>query len=99
MPRYMFVAGAPAKGSKRLTVTAAKARRARIEQAVIDLDGRLETLDGAFGEAELYTICELPTNVAAASFASLMKSCQARPVRVIALPQPRRRVESLPSKV
>ncbi len=87
MPRYMFLARAVK------TSETAKARRRRLDKAAAALLGSVETLDAAFGADDLYTICELPTNAAAARFAACLRVDRTS-VRTIALPAPPRHLQT-----
>lgn len=69
MPRYLFLASYATEGVKGLVSKGGTARRVAVEKAVSDLGGRVETFDFAFGEDDVYTICELPDNEAAAALA------------------------------
>jgi hypothetical protein len=82
LPRYLFIAsadGAPA-GSDPCQ---------RIQQAATALNGWVERLASPFGEGMIYTICQLPSNRAAASLATVIRSVYATEVRTVALPRSR----------
>jgi hypothetical protein len=88
LPRYLFIADTATAGP-RVTAKGEAARREKIEQAAATLDGRVERLAFPFGDGMIYTICELPSNTAAASFATIMRSAYATGIRTVALPKPR----------
>jgi hypothetical protein len=90
LPRYMFIAGAAT--GRPLSAKAQAARREKIQQAAAKLDGRIERLASPFGDGMIYTICELPSNRAAASFAIVLRAAYATGVRTVALPGPRRQL-------
>ncbi len=50
----------------------------------------MERLASPFGDGMIYTICELPSNRAAASFATVMRAAYDTGVRTVALPKPSR---------
>jgi hypothetical protein len=87
LPRYLFIAGTagPPISAKREA-----ARREKIQQAAVKLDGHVERLASPFGDGMIYTICQLPSNRAAASFATIMRAAYATGIRTVALPKPRR---------
>lgn len=97
LPRYLFIAGTATPGPA-ISAQAEEARCARIQQAALKLDGHVERLASPFGDAMIYTICQLPSNRAAASFATIMRAAYATGVRTVALPKPRRRVTYLTSE-
>ncbi len=93
LPRYLFIAGTAA--GPPITATGEVHRRERIQQAAAELDGSVERLASPFGDGMIYTICQLPSNRAAASFATVMQTAYATGVRTVALPKPRRRITYL----
>ncbi len=88
LSRYLFIAGAAA--GPPITATGDVDRSARIQQAAVELDGNVERRASPFGDGMIYTICQLPSNRAAASFATVMQAAYATGVRTVALPKPRR---------
>ena len=97
MPRYMFITGTAAAGASS-TAKVEAARCKKIQQAAVKLDGCIERLASPFGDGMIYTICELPSNRAAASFATIMRAVYGTGVRTVALPKPRRHVTYLTSE-
>ncbi len=61
----------------------------RIQRAAAALNGWVERLAAPFGEGLIYTICQLPSNGAAASLATVMRAAYATEVRTVALPRSR----------
>jgi hypothetical protein len=94
LPRFMFITGTATAGPP-ITAKRELARRERIQQTAVDLQGQVERLASPFGDGMIYTICQLPSNRAAASFATVMRALYATGVRTVALPIPRRRVAYL----
>jgi hypothetical protein len=88
LPRYMFIASMPA--GRAATAKAETVRREKMQRAALSLDGCVERLASPFGDGMIYTICELPSNRAAASFATVMRAAYNAEVRTVALPKPRR---------
>jgi len=59
-----------------------------IEKLAADMGGRMETFDFAFGEDDVYTLCELPDNKAAAAVALAVNSTGLAHVRTVVLLSP-----------
>ena len=62
MSRYMFIARYDSAGVKGVVSKGGTARASVIKKVAADLGGRMETFDFAFGEDDVYTLCELPDN-------------------------------------
>ena len=92
MPRFLFITA-----TARPPIIAKREvdRRERMQQAAAELDGEVERLASPFGDGMVYTICQLPSNRAAASFATVMRAVYATGVRTVALPKPRRHITYL----
>jgi uncharacterized protein with GYD domain len=65
MPKYLWVASYSPEGSKGLLKEGGTSRRRVVEKLVQGLGGRLESFYYAFGEDDVYAICEFPDNVSA----------------------------------
>ena len=85
MSRYMFIARYDSSGARGVVSKGGTARAAAVEQAASQLGGRMETFDFAFGEDDVYTLCELPDNKAAAAFALAVNSAGLAHVRTVVL--------------
>ncbi len=59
-----------------------------IEKVAADAGGRMVTFDFAFGEDDVFTLCELPDNKAAASVALAVNSTGLAHVRTVVLISP-----------
>lgn len=88
MSRYMFIARYDSAGTKGVVSKGGSARAAVIEKLAADLGGRMETFDFAFGEDDVYTLCELPDNRAAAAVALAVNSTGLARVRTVVLMSP-----------
>jgi uncharacterized protein with GYD domain len=88
MPRYLFIASYAPEGAKGVLSKGGSARQTAIEKSVADLGGRVETFDFAFGDADVFTICELPDNKAAAALALAVNSSGGTKVKTIVLMTP-----------
>ena len=67
MPRYLIIASYTAAGEQGLLAKGGTARRASVTEMVEKLGGKVETFDFAFGEDDVFVVCDLPDNVTAAS--------------------------------
>ena len=65
MPKYLIQASYSPDGVKGLLKGGGSARRAAVEAAAKSAGGRVEALYFAFGETDVYGICELPDSVTA----------------------------------
>ena len=88
MSRYLFIARYDSAGVKGVVSKGGTARASVIKKVAADLGGRMETFDFAFGEDDVYTLCELPDNKAAASFAMAVNSTGLAHVRTVVLMSP-----------
>jgi hypothetical protein len=86
LPRFMFIA---AGASSAHDGTRAESECHRIQVAAAALNGWVERVASPFGEGMIYTICQLPSNGAAASLATVMRAVYATEVRTVALPSSR----------
>lgn len=69
MSRYLIEASYTTEGLKGVLADGATSRVAAVEQLVAGAGGSLVSLDFAFGDTDVYGICELPDDEAAASVA------------------------------
>ncbi|HLM16664.1 MAG TPA: GYD domain-containing protein [Acidimicrobiia bacterium] len=67
MPRFLIIANYTAHGEEGLLAKGGTARRTSVTEMVEGLGGRIETFDFAFGEDDVFVVCELPDNVTAAA--------------------------------
>lgn len=88
MPRYMFIARYDSAGAKGVLAKGGTARAGVIEKAAAASGGRMVTFDFAFGDDDVFTICELPDNKAAAALALTVNSTGLAHVRTVVLITP-----------
>jgi uncharacterized protein with GYD domain len=69
MPKYLYTANYTPEGVKGLVRDGGTGRRAAVEKAVAGAGGRLEAMYFAFGGNDVYVICDMPNNAAAAAMA------------------------------
>jgi uncharacterized protein with GYD domain len=88
MPRYLFISSYGPDGVKGLLAKGGTARRMAVEKTAADLGGHVETFDFAFGEADVYSIIDLPDNKAAAALALNVNAAGRASVKTVVLITP-----------
>lgn len=88
MPRYMFRANYTLEGLQGLMNEGGTGRRKAVETLASSLGGQLVSLDYAFGEDDVYVICELPDDEAAAAASLRIGASGAVTVHTIKLLSP-----------
>lgn len=88
MSRYLFVARYESAGVQGVMAQGGTARAKVIEAAASAAGGRMVTFDFAFGDDDVFTICELPDNKAAAALALAVNSTGLVHVRTVVLISP-----------
>lgn len=88
MSRYLFIASYGPDGVKGVLSKGGTARRGAIEKTAADLGGRMESFDFAFGEADVYTIIDLPDHRAAAALALTVNADGRASVKTVVLLTP-----------
>jgi hypothetical protein len=90
MPRYLFLVRRDGQPGPLTSAKRRGTRLRKLEVLATSLEGKIETFDSPFGDVDLYTVCDLPTNIAAARFASVLRGEHHRPVHTVLLPPPPR---------
>jgi uncharacterized protein with GYD domain len=85
MARYLLKARYASEGAQGVLRRGGTARREAVEALVTGLGGRLESFDFAFGEEDLYVVCDLPDNSAAAAVALTVNATGAVHVQTVVL--------------
>jgi len=67
MPKYLFQASYTTTGAKGVLKDGGVKRRAMVEELASGLGGNLETFYFAFGDTDVFTIMDLPDDVASAA--------------------------------
>jgi uncharacterized protein with GYD domain len=88
MPRYLIAGKYTAEGTQGLLGKGGTARRSAVTEMVEKLGGTVETFDFAFGEDDVFTICDIPDNVTAASIGLTVGASGLVGVRTIVLLTP-----------
>ena len=83
MSRYLFIARYDSTGAQGVLAKGRQGPGHRDREGGADLGGRMETFDFAFGEDDVYTLCELPDNQAAAAVALAVNSTGLAHVRTV----------------
>jgi uncharacterized protein with GYD domain len=69
MPKYLMKASYSVEGAKGLISRGGTARREAVEASMSGLGGKVESFYFAFGEDDVFILCDLPDHAAAAAFA------------------------------
>jgi uncharacterized protein with GYD domain len=88
MARYLLKARYASEGAQGVLRAGGTARRTAVEELLTGLGGRLESFDFAFGEDDLYVVCELPGNSAAAAVALTVNAAGLVQVQTVVLLTP-----------
>lgn len=88
MARYLVVANYSPEGVQGLLSGGGSARRAAVSEMVGSLGGTVETFDFAFGEDDVYVVCEMPDNVSVAAVGLAVGASGLASVRTVVLLSP-----------
>jgi uncharacterized protein with GYD domain len=88
VPRYLIIASYTAEGEQGLLAKGGTARRTSVTDMVEKLGGKVETFDFAFGEDDVFVICELPDNVTAAAIGLAVGASGLVAIRTVVLLTP-----------
>lgn len=88
MPRYLFEASYTVDGIRGIQSGGGSARRDAVAAAAESVGGSLVSLDFAFGENDVYAICDLPDNAAAAALVLTVNGTGAVAVKTTVLLTP-----------
>jgi uncharacterized protein with GYD domain len=88
MPKYMIEASYGAEGVKGVAAKGGTARREAVQQLVESMGGTIESFYFAFGDADVYVICELPSDEAAAGLALSINQSAATTIETVVLLTP-----------
>ncbi|HEV7909235.1 MAG TPA: GYD domain-containing protein [Pseudonocardiaceae bacterium] len=88
MQRFLFIASYSSDGVKGIVSQGGSARRDAISTSAEKLGGRLLSFDFAFGDADVYTLVELPDQKAAAALSMAVNAIGLTKVKVVVLLSP-----------
>ena len=88
MPKYLFEGSYTTEGTKGLLKEGGSSRRARVEEMIRGLGGKLEAFYYAIGETDSYTIADLPDAVTAAALSLTVNAAGAVQLKTVALVTP-----------
>jgi uncharacterized protein with GYD domain len=88
MPKYLFQVSYAPQGIQGLQKEGGVARRAAVQRLMDQVGGKLETFYFAFGEADAYTIAELPDASTAAAVSLAVNAVGLAKLRTIPLMTP-----------
>ena len=89
MPKYLFEGRYNAEGAKGIAKEGGTGRREAIRKTFEGLGGKLDSVHFAFGDIDVYVVCDLPDNetAAAASLAVNQSGVVAAKVVVLMTPE------------
>jgi uncharacterized protein with GYD domain len=85
MPKYLIEASYTTEGVKGVADKGGTARREAVEQLVAAAGGKIECFYFAFGDADVYVICDLPSNEAATALALAVNRSGSTTLRTVVL--------------
>ncbi len=88
MAKYLVKASYTAAGAKGLASEGGVSRRKRVTEMLETMGGRMEAFYYAFGETDVYAICELPDNASAAAASLAINASGAVTAAVVPLISP-----------
>lgn len=88
MPKYLIEASYTLEGVKGVQSAGGTSRRDAVAKLAESAGGRMESFHFAFGDADVYTVCELPDNESAAAVALAVNSAGGATVRTVVLLTP-----------
>ena len=88
MPKYLFEASYTSEGIKGLLKEGGSSRRAKVEEMILGLGGKLEAFYYALGEPDAYTIADLPDAATAAAVSLRVNASGAVQLKTVALMTP-----------
>jgi uncharacterized protein with GYD domain len=74
MAKYLIVGSYSPDGLRGLMKEKASGRKAAVTQALAGVGGKLESVYYAFGDADVYIVCDFPDNVSAAALSIAVTS-------------------------
>jgi uncharacterized protein with GYD domain len=88
MPKYLIEASYEPEGVKGVAAKGGTARREAADALIGSVGGKLESFHFAFGEADVYAICELPSDEAALALALSINQSGFTNIRTVVLLTP-----------
>lgn len=88
MGKYLFIGNYESEGAKGLITDGGTGRRAAIDNLAESVGGSVESFYYAFGGDDVFVICDLPSDEAAASVALTVGAAGSVGIRTVALLSP-----------
>ena len=85
MPKYLIQASYTAEGTKGLVRDGGSKRRSVVEQMIKKSGGMLESFYFAFGDADVYIICDIPDVASAAAISLAVNASGAVELKTVPL--------------
>jgi uncharacterized protein with GYD domain len=88
MPKYLIEASYGSEGVKGVAAKGGTARREAVTQLIDSMGGSIESFYFAFGDADVYVVCDLPSNEAASALALSINRSEATKIKTVVLLTP-----------
>jgi uncharacterized protein with GYD domain len=88
MPKYLIEASYRTAGVRGVAEKGGTARRETIGKLVGELGGTVESFYFAFGDADVYVVCDLPSNEVATALALSINRSEATKIKTVVLLTP-----------
>jgi uncharacterized protein with GYD domain len=88
MPKYLIEASYGSAGVRGVAEKGGTARREIIAKLIADMGGSVESFYFAFGDADVYVVCDLPSNEAASALALSINRSEATKIKTVVLLTP-----------
>ncbi len=88
MAKYMFEVNYTSDGTKGVLKEGGVSRRTTIEKLVSNMGGTLESFYYAFGDRDVYLVCDFPSNVDAAAVSMTVAAAGAATAKTVVLMTP-----------
>ncbi|HEV1997974.1 MAG TPA: GYD domain-containing protein [Candidatus Dormibacteraeota bacterium] len=99
MPRYMLKVRYSVEGINGVRKEGGTAREAAARKLVESVGGKMLSFDYAFGDHDVYVICEAPSNAAMASAATMVSASGAATAETVVLLTPSEVDEAVKAQV
>ena len=99
MPKYLIKASFTPEGIRGVLKEGGTARRSVVEQSAASIGGKIEAFYFAFGEADTYTIVDLPSNADMAALAATIGATGAVEIETVVLLSPKEVDDAAKKKV
>jgi uncharacterized protein with GYD domain len=88
MAKYLIEASYSTSGVRGVAEKGGSARRDIVGKLIEDAGGKMESFHFAFGDVDVYVVCDLPSNTAASALALAINRTDATKIRTVVLLTP-----------